>query len=168
MGKSALDKFFDEHYAWRAAKEKHRERTQILRRAAQKEYYKKHTLWFHTLDYIGMALIVLNIVALLITGILVVKDEPTKTFVEANPTQCEWNGWSCHEDAKAIFIPLIRQFIIWAVLIALYMFVRSHTINSLNMWILTAIIIFYAVTISWDTTNDLGLYIGKLLYGANP
>jgi hypothetical protein len=161
----AIDKFFDEHYKWKAEKEKHRDRTLRLRRAANKEFYEENKKWFKMLDTIGVILISLNIIALLITGLLVVKSDPGRIFVEGNPTQCVWNGWSCHTNGWSIIIPVLKQFIIWALLIVGYLFIRNHTFSYTGMWILTAIIIFYAVSISWDAVNDIGLYLGKVLFG---
>jgi len=161
----ALEKFFEEHYKWKAEKEKHRERTLQLRRDAQKEFYKEYKGWFKTLDNIGIVLIILNLLAIILTGLLVVKEEPGKSFVEGNPTQCVWNGWSCHDQGWKVFIPVIKQLGIWALLVMGYVFVRMHTFNSTGLLVLTAIIIIYTVFITWDTSNDLGLYLGKIFYG---
>ena len=162
---SAIDKFFDEHYQWKAEKEKHRELRFRLRRNAHKEFYNTHYGWFRMLDTIGIMIIVLNLLALIITGLLVVKAEPSKSFVEGNPTQCAWNGWSCHPDAAAIITPLLRQIFIWAILVTLYLFARTYTFTTLGLWILTAIIVLYATLVSIDTLRDLGLYLGKIAYG---
>lgn len=162
---SAIDKFFDEHYKWKAAREKHREAKFRLRREAHKEFLTEHRKWFKTLDTIGIILIVMNLLALVITGLLVVQAEPSKSFVEGNPTQCAWNGWACHPNAGAVLTPLLRQIFIWAILVTLYVFARTYTFTTTGMWMLTAVIILYASLISIDTLHDVGLYLGKLLFG---
>jgi len=164
MKDSAINTFFDEHYRWKAEKEKHREKILRLRKAAHEEFYAKNKGWYKVLDIIGIILIFLNIVALIITGLVVVQVKPDKVFVEANPVQCEWNGWSCHANAWVVIVPVLKQMIIWAVLISLYLFQRRYSFNTTGLLILTAIIILYTVFIGWDTFHDIGLYLGKILY----
>lgn len=163
--KSYKEKFFKEYYGWKSAKEIHREKIHYLKSQAHKEFYAENHGWFKMLDTVGIFLIIFNCIALLLTGILVVKENPSKDFVEANPTQCQWNGFACHTDAWAILLPFLKQLFIWAILVALYLYQRNHTFTSTGMWILTGIIILYAVLISLDMINDLGLYLGKVIYG---
>jgi len=164
--KTSSEAFFKEYYGWKAAKEIHREKSLRLRKDAHKEFYVEHKGWFKTLDTIGIVLIALNFIALIITGLVVVKATPDKSFVEANPTQCEWNGWSCHENGfKDIMIPLFRQILIWTTLILLYLYTRNHVFTTTGLMILTAVMIFYCVAIGMDTFHDVGLYLGKIIWG---
>jgi hypothetical protein len=112
-----------------------------------------------------MIIIFLNLIALLLTNILVVQQNPGKEFVEANPTQCKWNGYSCHVNAHNIMLSFLKQVIIWTIIIGLYIYQRQHTFSYLGMWILTMVLIYATVMMSLDTFNDIGLYIGKLAYG---
>lgn len=160
------EEFFMEYYNWKAAKEVHRERKYQLRKAAHKDFYYKNKVWFKTLDTIGIILIVMNVIALIITGLVVVKADPAKGFVEANTIQCKWNGWSCHEAGFAtLIIPVLKQILIWTILVCLYLYTRSQTFTTTGMMILTAIIIFYCIAIGTDTFHDIGLYLGKIIWG---
>jgi hypothetical protein len=162
---STYDKLNEEKFRWQADKVKHRQKMQVLKRQAHKEFYVQNRVWFKTLDYMGILLFLLNMVALLITGVLVVQASPDKVFVEANPVQCNWNGYSCHADGAKIMGALMKQLALWTVLVVAYLYTRSVTSDYISLWILTAIMVFYAITISWDTINDVGLYLGKILFG---
>jgi len=159
------DKLIAETMAYKAYKRNKKNELRQLRYDASREFRSKNKTWFRTLDIIGIILIFLNFGALFMTGMLVVRADPDKGFAEVNPTQCQWNGWSCHEDASKLFWPIIRQFTVWALLIGLYIYSRNTTFNITGMWILTAMMIFYTVVIGADFINDLGLYIGKIIWG---
>ena len=75
-----LDKFFDEHYKWKAEKEKHREQVHLLKKAAHEEFYAKNKGWFKVLDIIAIIIVIANLLALVITGLLVVKENPNEGF----------------------------------------------------------------------------------------
>lgn len=163
---STYNKLMDEKGRWESEKAKHRQKMQVLRRQAHKEFHDNNRAWFKTLDVVGIFLFFLNLIALFITGVMVVQAEPTHEFVEANPTQCNWNGYSCHVEGAKIMTALLKQLLIWTVLVVAYLYTRSVTHDYLGLWILTAIVIFYTVSISWDTVNDMGLYLGRILYGS--
>ena len=98
--KTSSEAFFKEYYGWKAAKEIHREKSLRLRKDAHKEFYVEHKGWFKTLDTIGIVLIALNFIALIITGLVVVKatlrntTQPYAGFTTAD----EWTVLSAEED----------------------------------------------------------------------
>lgn len=126
----------------------------------RKEYHK----WFRTLDVIMLIMLLMNFGALFMTGVLVMKVNPNIELKEANPAQCKWNGWSCHENAKDLFPTIMKLLITWGVIAAWYIGNR-YTIYSVGgLWMLTVALIILVMIIGMDFTNDLGLYVGKILY----
>lgn len=163
--RSKSDVLIEKVQLFKAKKRNMKNELRQLRYDASKEFREKNNGWIRTLDIIGIILILLNFGALFITGMLVVRADPSKGFAEVNPTQCAWNGWSCHSDASQLFWPIVRQFFVWAILIGLYIYARNTTFNITGLWILTAMMILYTVIIGADFINDLGLYIGKIIWG---
>jgi len=136
----------------------------VLKHEANKEMRAYYKGWFRTLDIIGIILLLLNFGALFLTGILVIRADPGHTFAEANPIQCQWNGWTCHTDWKAVFLPFLRQAIIWGILAALYIYQRYNTYTITGLWFLTGMMVLISVLLTWDFLNDFGLYLGKVLF----
>jgi len=163
--KSNAELFVEKTMEYKAFKYNYKNECKRLRYEASKEHRAKHKAWFRTLDIIGIILILLNFGALFMTGVLVIKNEPDKGFSEANPAQCAWNGWSCHTDYKDVIIPILKQMVFWTILVFLYIYTRNNTFNITGMWILTGLMTFYAIALTTDFINDLGLYIGKILFG---
>ena len=158
------DKFLDEELRWKAEKHKHRDKVLAFRHKANKAFRKKHKEWFKTLDTIGVIVILFNLLAIIMTGLLVVKIVPNQVIVEGNPAQCSWNGFSCHDDAANVMSSVYKQLLIWAFLIGLYIFIRNNIYSYTGLWIMTGIVVLYIVATSYDLANDLGLYLGKVLF----
>lgn len=128
-------------------------------------YFKeKYSKWLRIFDYAMLFAIIFNFGALFITNALVIKEEPTKGFVEANPTQCDWNGYRCAETSLQ-FLTILRQMAIWIVVIGLYLFTRHHLVSEHTLYILAFTCLVYIVITSYDFIWDLGFYIGKIIWG---
>ena len=159
------EKYVKKTFEYKAMKTTYKNEIRQLRYNASKQFRTENKTWFRTLDIIGIILILLNFGALFMTGVLVIKNDPGKSFVEANPVQCQWNGWSCHDNYADMFIPVLKQMAIWTVLVGLYIFSRQNTFSITGLWVLTLMMTFYTVALSYDFINDLGLYVGKILFG---
>lgn len=165
MVKSTAELFVEKKCKYKAVKHNYSNSLRQLRYDASREFRAVNKSWFQVLDSIGILLIIINFGALFITGVLAVKAEPSKGFAEANPVQCVWNGWSCHTNYLNVIIPMLKQIFVWAILVGLYIYVRNNTFNITGLWILTFMIIFYLSALALDFNNDLGLYIGKVVFG---
>ena len=53
----------------------------------------------------------------------------------------------------------------WAILIGAYIFTRNNTFNITGLWWMTAMMILYISLLTLDFNNDLGLYVGKIIWG---
>lgn len=141
-----------------------REELYVLKHDANKELKNNYRTWFRMLDILGIILILLNFGALFMTGVLVIKAQPTHTFSEANPVQCAWNGWSCHTNWKDVFIPFLKQAFLWGIIIGAYIYSRNNTYSLTGLWFLTIMVLFITAILGWDFINDLGLYVGKIIF----
>lgn len=163
--KSKAELFVEKAMGYRAFKINYKNQVKQLRYEASKEFREQNKTWFKTLDIIGIILILFNLGALFMTGALVVRADPTHGFAEANPVQCSWNGFACHTDYWDIIVPFFKQIIILSLLAGLYVYSRNNTFNITGLWIMTFMIIFYATALTLDFNNDLGLYVGKIIWG---
>lgn len=135
-----------------------------LRMSANQELRRSNHKWFRVMDVLFVLMLLMNFGALFITGALVMKEQPNKELKEANPTQCEWNGWSCHPDAKAVFFPTIGTWLVWGVIVAWYIINRFTIYDTKGLWMLLVMMLVLTVVLGADFVNDLGLYTGKVLY----
>lgn len=161
----ASEAIIDEKYRIRAERVKHRARMRELYQKAHKVFYNRKKAWFITLDIIGVLLIILNFGAVFMTSFLVVKQVPNVTVLEGNPNQCQLNGYACHPGWKDLVLPVIKQCALWAFIITCYIIQRSRTHDMTGLWFLAAVVILYITFVTPDFLNDLGYYIGKLVYG---
>lgn len=149
----------------KAQKKVYKCRLKETRNKASKECRTQHKGWFRTLDIIAIILVVLNFGALFITGVMVSKADPAVTLVETNPVQCAWNGWQCNNHME-LAVPILMHMLTWACLLCLYIYIRNNTYNITRLWYLTIIVLIYFAAITFDFNNNLGLYIGKIIFGA--
>lgn len=159
------EEYIRQMHAFKAYKQNARNKLKQTRYDASKDYRANNKEWFKILDLFAILCILMNFGALLITNALVVKVDPDRNFVEGNPTQCAWNGYSCHEEAASIIIPILKQMLLWAIIAFAYIYMRNNTFNITGLWILTLIIAIYSIMLGFDFINDLGYYIGKILWG---
>lgn len=136
------------------------------RMQANKWLRKQYPKWFKTLDILIILGMLMNFGALFITGVLVMKVAPDTELKEANPTQCNWNGWSCHDNARQIFFSTVGLWLSWGILLAWYIINRFTVYNIPGMWMMTVAVILLVTILGADFTNDLGLYLGKILYAS--
>jgi len=163
--KSKGEQLVEQTMVFKAYKINKRNELKQLRKEASTDFRAKNKGWLRVLDILAILCILMNFGALFITGMLVVRADPDKGFVEANPTQCDWNGWNCHQDAAQIFWPIIRQLFLWGIIAGGYIYTRNNVFKINDLWILTLFLILYTVVIGADFINDLGLYLGKIIWG---
>lgn len=145
----------------REYKERIREEKKVL----HKNYVKHNKLRIKVIDIMAILVIFFNLGAVLMTGMLVVKDDPGKGFTEANPAQCEWNGFSCHSEWQDILIPFLKQIGILFLLVLGYLYYRFNINDDTSFYIVGSVVLFYFVLTGLDFVNDLGLFIGKIIWG---
>ena len=130
-----------------------------------KEFKKSHKWHFRILDIMLIFCIVFNSGALLITHALVLKAQPNKTFVEANPVMGESRGFQVSPQAKEIMLSFIIQMGFWGVFVFWYVYTRYHVFTMSGLWQITFSIIFAFMILYFDFVNDFGYWIGKIIFG---
>jgi hypothetical protein len=142
-----------------------KERIKEEKKAVHKTYIKHNKRKIKIVDIMAIMVIFFNLSAILMTGMLVVKAEPDKGFAEVNPAQCEWNGFSCHSDWQDILIPFLKQIGILFFLVLGYLYYRFNITDDTSFHITGGIVLLYFVLTGLDFVNDLGLFIGKIIWG---
>ena len=131
-----------------------------------KEYVKHNRKKFWIIDLLFLACILFNVGALVMTNMLVMKAQPTKVLVEANPVQAGLNDYQTNSAAQAgFFMVVLKQMLIWTGLIIGFLWYRRNIVCDDSWWIVLCIIIYYSVMTGLDFFNNLGFLIGKTLYG---
>ncbi len=137
-----------------------------LKKELHKDYVKDHKLQFRLLDIAIVLIILFNMGALFMTNFLVMKASPEIQIQEANPKQCDWNGYTCHPEGNEIMFAFLFQIIFWGIIIILYLYYRTTLFTDFEYYILIIIIIFWLIGFGTDFINDLGYYLGKVIYGS--
>ena len=142
---------------------KHKKRNQ--RKIRNKAFRKRHNISFKIFDICILIIILFNLGALLITNMLVVKENPAKEFKEANKVQADLNGYEYHEGGNDVMNALLIQSVVWAIIIGGYLFLRFNSYKYFDLINLMFIILFYLAITATDFVNDFGYLLGKIFWG---
>lgn len=137
----------------------------IAQSKINREFRKEYSFVFRTMDVLLVLIILFNVGAMVITNALVVKETPDKNFYEANPIQADVNNFKTTDDAKYWFMGFYVNFVIWALLIGWYVYMRFNIITFNLFYMMAGVIIFYLVGTGLDFFHDFGFWIGTILYG---
>lgn len=121
----------------------------------------------------------MNFGALFLTNIMVSEkswddakvENTTVVYKEANPAAEKIYGFAGPETKeqkqKALIMisRLFKQAMLWCIILFLYIITRKIMITEQALYILTFIVLWYFVLLGSDFILDLGLYVGKLLFG---
>lgn len=134
-------------------------------RRLHEEYKKEYHYLFRLMDILFITFIVLNIGALCLTNMLVIKNEPGKVLKEANPVTSDVYNFQPHPESKIVFTQFIFHLACYAILFAIYLSNR-HNVKSHQQLIICFIMIFFMFFAGLtDFSNDLGYALGKWLWG---
>ena len=142
-------------------KEKHR---------LHNEFLKTHRQQIKIMDIIVICIVLFNWGALLTTNALVERtaaiDGKVVEYKELNPVQAKANNWEAPpiDVAKAEIVMVLRQVFIWLILGAIYLHSRRYVFTEEYFFMMILIIAFYFIILGADFINNLGFYIGKILY----
>lgn len=147
-------------------KELYKERIKISRIYLGKKYRMLYSKRFLILDVLFILAILCNIGALLCTNMLVLKVEPEKKFVEANPITAKTHGFepSLLQIGLALMVGFILHSFVYVFLIFNYIYHRNRTFSesgySLLMFMVLTILCFWG----YDFLHDLGYVLGKVIF----
>jgi len=136
-----------------------RKRTQDLMKVEKcklsKQYRKEHKGWFKLLDILFCLFFVFNFGALMLTTVMQYHPEWGEGIQEANPFQCKfWNPDLCNGKGVNGVHMLMKQSLIWAVVVVFYVYNRNTTYNQAKFYILLFMVIVYFTGSLIDFGND--------------
>lgn len=120
---------------------------------------------FRFLDALMIVSVVCNLGALLITNALVFKQEPNKVLHEGNPVQAKLNGYQTSNEVQTKYWTLLKQAALLSAVFFGYLWFRWNVTNRFELLILTGFVLILSYILVWDFVNDLGFFVGKLLWG---
>ena len=132
---------------------------------------KEYKILFRVCDILIVLMILSNIGAVVLTKALVVKNKPDIVLVEANPVAAEQLDITSAISVKpkslvyGFIISFYMQVIIFASIISYYIYQRFHVIDRRKLYTNMVAILFFFLFLFMDFVNDLGLYLGKLIWG---
>jgi len=134
--------------------------------------YKKVLKW---MDFLVILIVLMNLGALGMTDFMVNKEvlqdaeknNKTIEYVEANPVMADLHGYkkSTLNVTISILGMLLKQVVIWALLIGIYLGYRLTFFKSRTLFFMAIIISFYFLAIGSDFIHDLALLLSALRYG---
>lgn len=136
------------------------------KRELNKELRKTYPKIFLLMSILMITGILFNIGAMVITHALVLENNPNKVFTESNPFYAKFNNLKENEIANVKFTSFVFQISIYVFLLLALLYNRYHISSKKEMYLLLAVTIFVAVSWGYDFANDLGYWIGKMIWGA--
>jgi len=135
------------------------------KRKLHKEYVKEHKLAFKIMDCLFILIILSNLGALALTNALVFKNEPATQVLEANPVASEVHDYQAHPQAKTFFTGFLFQMGCYGILFLCYISNRASVHTKKGLILNFTLVFFMAFVCLTDLTNNLGYYVGRLLWG---
>lgn len=126
---------------------------------------KEHRKIFLFMDVCVVLIILFNMGALATTNALVLQAEPNKTFAEVNPAMAKLQGFEEHPQAKSLYLTFMIQAGLWLLIALSYGFTRLGMFKYYQLVFLASLYGGMAVLMLYDFVNDVGFYIGKLIWG---
>lgn len=130
-----------------------------------KKFVKENKKLLLFLDLGLIFVIIINLSSVVITNSLVIKEEPTALVMETNIKQATLQEYKPHPESKKIFNTILIQLFIWSFIIFLYIQLRRTLYTDWGIGILIFLIILWSFSMTYDFSNNLGYFIGRILYG---
>lgn len=141
-----------------------------LRQEQRKEHtrlYSSHKAMFRLMDIAVVLIIIMNFGAMALTNLMVVKQQPEvlEGLREANVMQAKLNNWEVHPEANKKMRIFVRQAMIWAFILIVYIYYRMTIWTEFQLGVMVSITCFYFLICGRDFFNNFGYFIGKLMFG---
>ncbi len=146
------------------------------RHSVHKSFYSNNRKAFMLLDILAVCIILVNYGALFTTHALVIQKNPEIQLYEANPAAAKTHGFEdgsniegeAGEAVKEKGVNVFKSFLIvslyWSCLIFIYLFVRNRSISETDLYMMLFVILVYAVSLSIDFVNNLGYFVGTVIW----
>lgn len=129
--------------------------------------YLSHKAMFRLMDIAVVLIIIMNFGALAITNMMVVKKTPAvvENIMEANVVQAKIHNFEVHPQANKIMILFVKQAMIWAFILFVYIYYRNRVWNEFQLGLMISCVCFYFIICGRDFFNNFGYWLGKVLFG---
>jgi hypothetical protein len=154
----------ERYYRLLEEKRKNSEEIKREKKELNRRFLGLHKNTILLFDWAMVLIILFNLGAVFMTSMLAVKKNPGIELKEANSVQAAMNNYELHPGGNKIMSALLKQCFLWAIIIFGYIYTRNNLISEDGLAVLMFIIILYLVFTGVDFTNDLGYYVGKMLY----
>lgn len=132
------------------------------------QFVLKYKTLFRFLDIMVVAIVLINLVAVGLTNIMVVKtavdENKTMVFHEVNPVQQKANSYAPHPETTKLFLALLKQMMLWSIMVFGYIWLRRTIYQEAMFTMIIFLVVFYLIMMGYDAMNDIGYFLGKILY----
>jgi len=142
-----------------------KEKLRLENRRLHYEYKKKYSKTFKLMDILFISLIIINMGALMLTNMLVLKNVPNSTFIEANPAASKIHNFETSAEAPSIFSGFLFQMLMYGILALCYFSNRNNIRSHTGLILQFSLIFLMFFTCLTDFTGNLGFWIGRLVWG---
>lgn len=128
-------------------------------------FAKKNQSDLRAMDCIFVFLFILNCGTTIMTNAMVAQNTPDIQFVEVNLVRATTNNLQVHPNptiAWDMFKGLATTITLWTILTTFYVMYRRTISSNEGLLLLTALLITWSVTMTWDFANDLGYIVGTI------
>jgi hypothetical protein len=117
------------------------------------------------LDILIILSLLFNIGAFTLTRVMVMKN-PGIVIKEANPVMAKLNNYSTVDpyESLRLLLPLMIHITLLSLLVAAYIWQRNTANTNARRFQLIACTIFIFFLCTFDFANDLGYWLGKLIF----
>jgi len=129
------------------------------------KFYELKKKEFAILDWALALIIVMNCLSAFMTNVVVVKETPSVQVMEFNPTVATAQGYEPHPAAPTFNTVIFTKALFWGSLIFIYLYNRKRIFSEEHLLVMQTLIFLLLVIFGWAYFNDLGFYLGKMLYG---
>lgn len=150
-------------------------------------FAKEHNMFLVFMDIAVAIIVLMNFGALFLTDYMLSSDaydraeknEDVVTYVEASPAATKIHKLDGVETiaetkeevpalkkaANNLIVMIIKNGIVWAVLLTLYIYNRRTMFTDFRMYLLSFVVAFYFFVLGFDFFHDLGLAAAKVVFG---
>ncbi|KKN60169.1 hypothetical protein LCGC14_0534600 [marine sediment metagenome] len=141
------------------------------KREINRELRRENKTLFRIGDVLVILMVLFNIGALVITNALVLKVNPEETFTEVNPVAAEVYEFVPATDVAPVnvvygfILAFFFHIMAYTALITYWMYNRFYIVERKKLYHTLVLLTIWSMLILTDFFNNLGFYIGRLIWG---
>ena len=148
-----------------------KERIREAKKECNRDLRKEHKTLFRVFDIVIIFIILANVGAMVLTNILVIRQDPNVVLTEANPITAEIHDFVPSTDRypKGLVFGNLIGFsitvVVYVLIIGFYLYTRFYSVVRKQLYQNMITMTFLGMAIFLDFFNNLGIYIGILIWG---